>query len=267
MSLARKVPHFEKIRQRLICHDVLSSLRAAILDGTLKAGERINESEIAKQMGVSRGPLREALAELEEEGLVVRYPYKGTFVASFSAQDVREIYSLRCLLEGYAARLATVNANSQDIERLESIVKQMEETVRGGQLDLLVEKDIEFHHELCKLSGHKLLLQTWGKLLSRVRLFLTLADQVYFDPDYIVSTHYPTLEALRKGDPGLAERTIKEPIIVVGETVARSLEDHPSEVTDYSSVAIWKNLLEDFEFKPTAQSRRQNVVGTGNRRP
>ena len=218
-------PHFEKIIQRSIRYDVLSSLRAAILDGTLKAGAHLIEAELANQMGVSRGPIREALAELEEEGLVVKYAYKGTFVASFSARDVREIYSLRCLLEGYAARLAAVRIRPKDIERLESIINSMEEAADAGDLDMLVERDIQFHREICRLSGHSLLFATWSKLASRVRLFLTLADQVYFTPDYIVGTHYPTMEALRKRDPDLAEKTIKEPIIEVGETVARGVEE------------------------------------------
>ena len=209
----------------MIHHDVLSSLRAAILDGTLKAGERIVEAELANQMGISRGPIREALGELEEEGLVVKYAYKGTFVASFSARDVREIYSLRCLLEGYAARLAAMRIQSEDIERLESIISSMEEAADAAKLDMLVERDIQFHREICRLSDHGLLFPTWTKLVSRVRLFLTLADQVYFTPEHIVGTHYPTMEALRKRDPDLAEKTSKEPIIEVGETVARGVEE------------------------------------------
>ncbi|MEM3631857.1 MAG: GntR family transcriptional regulator [Conexivisphaerales archaeon] len=238
-----KIKSFEKIKQRLLRHDVLSSLRAAILDGTFKPGERLNEKEIAKQMGVSRGPIREAIMELEEEGLVILVPHKGAFVVEFSADDVREIYSLRCLLEGFAAKIAAKNINDQDIKRLEAIIKEMEEAVSKNRLDILVEKDLEFHRELCKLSKHKLLLQTWDKLFSRVRLFLTLADQVYFEPNYIVSTHYPTIEALRKGDSDLAARTIKQPIIEVGEAVARAMEKETSEDKRAKVDLIWKSLL------------------------
>lgn len=238
-----KIKSFEKIKQRLLRHDVLSSLRAAILDGTFKPGERLNENKIAKQMGVSRGPIREAIMELEEEGLVILVPHKGAFVVAFSADDVREIYSLRCLLEGYAAKLAAKSVSDQDIKRLEMIVRGMEEAVSKNRLDMLVEKDLEFHRELCKLSGHKLLLQTWDKLFSRIRLFLTLADQVYFEPNYIVGTHYPTIEALRKGDPDLAARTIKQPIIEVGETVAQAMEEETPEDKRARADLIWKSLL------------------------
>lgn len=237
-------PHFEKIKQRVIRYDVLSSLRAAILDGTLKAGDHLIEAEIAEQMGVSRGPIREALAELEEEGLVVKYAYRGTFVASFSARDVREIYSLRCLLEGYAARLAAVRIQPENIEMLEDILNSMEKAADAGNLDVLVEKDIRFHRAICQLSDHSLLFQTWSKLVSRVRLFLTLADQVYFTPDYIVGTHYPTMEALRKRDPDLAEKTIAEPIIEVGETVARGMEEKTGgEIQKDRITELWENVL------------------------
>jgi len=218
-------PHFERIGQRLIHRDVLSALRAAILDGTLQPGERIVEADIAEQMDISRGPVREALAELEEEGLVVRRAYKGTFVATYSARHVRELYSLRALLEGYAARLAAVRVQPEDIEKLESLVNSMKEAGDAGDIDTLVEKDIQFHREICRLSDHDLLIQMWNKLVSRTRLFLTLANLVYFTHDHMVGTHYPTLEALRNADPDLAEKTIKEPMIKGGEVMARGMEE------------------------------------------
>lgn len=217
-------PHFAHIKQRLVHYDVLSSLRAAVLDGTLAAGDHIVETEIAARLGISRGPVREALAELEQEGLVVKYPYRGTFVASFSAHDVREIYSLRALLEGRAARLAATRVQPEDVDRLQAVNDAMQEAGDAGLLHTLVEQDIEFHRQICQLSGHALLLRTWSQLVSRVRLFLTLADQVYFAPEYIVGTHRPTVAALRKGDPDLAQKSIEEPIIEVGETVARHME-------------------------------------------
>lgn len=242
MNLER--PPFSQIRHRSTHHSVLASLRAAILDGTLKAGERIVEADIARQMNISRGPVREALLELEAEGLVCKRPYKGTFVATFSARDIREIYSLRGLLEGYAARLAACRVQSADIARLEAIVEQMREAAGGETDDGFVEADIAFHREICRLSGHHLLLQSWTNLVSRVRLFLTLADQYYFTTRYLLDTHLPTLEALRARSPDLAEKTIKEPIIEVGETVARGLgQDANRQMEEDRVTELWENVL------------------------
>lgn len=255
MDLDKSV--FGEIRQRPTYQEVLSSMRTAILSGRLKAGERIVEAQIAEQMSISRGPVREALLELEAEGLVLKRPYKGTYVATFSARDIREIYSLRGLLEGYAARLAACRVQPADIARLEGIVARMRETADAEELDTFVETDIEFHREICRLSHHQLLLQSWTNLVSRVRLFLTLADQVYFTTEHIIGTHLPTLEALRAGDPDLAEKTIKGPIIEVGETVARGVErDTNGQMEKDRVTELWENVL--------AGGGLEDVVGPEN---
>jgi DNA-binding GntR family transcriptional regulator len=201
----------------------LSSLRAAILEGTFQAGERLIETDLAEQLGTSRGPVREALKELSREGLVDIQPYKGAVVRTFSASDIEEIYELRNLLEGYATRMAVEKATPADIDRLQELYDEMQAIADAGDLSALVEKDIEFHREICRVSGNTRLQVIWSSLASQVRLFLVLADQVFFEPDFIVGTHTDTMKAFRTRDPDLAERAVEMHMLEVGQTIARAL--------------------------------------------
>ena len=217
--------HLKKIKQRLIRDDVLSSLRAAILEGSFQVGEQLVETELAEQLGTSRGPVREALSELAREGLVVTLPYKGAVVAELSASDIREIYELRTVLESYATRLAVENATSADIDLLQSLYEEMGSAARAGDLSALVKKDVEFHRKICHLSGNTRLLEIWSSLAAQVRMFLVLADQVFFEPDFIVETHAPLLKAMRTKNPDLAERAVKKHMSEVGTTIMRAMEE------------------------------------------
>jgi DNA-binding GntR family transcriptional regulator len=212
-----------RITQRLIRDDVLSSLRAAILEGQFEAGERLVETDLAGQLGTSRGPVRDALKELSREGLVDIHAYRGAVVKTFSARDIEEIYELRNLLEGYATREAVEKATAADIERLQTIYDEMQAFADADDLAALVEKDVEFHREICRTSGNTRLLEMWSSLASQVRLFLVLADQVFFEPNFIVSTHTDTMEAFRTGDPDLAERAVEKHMFDVGRTIAQAL--------------------------------------------
>src|SRR5512141_2804217 len=94
---------FEPLRSRGLRSVALLSIRRAIVNGVLRPGDRLMEADIAREMGISRGPVREALRQLEQEGLVISYPHRGTFVASLAADEASEIYVMRAVLEGLAA--------------------------------------------------------------------------------------------------------------------------------------------------------------------
>jgi DNA-binding GntR family transcriptional regulator len=221
----------QRVRTRLIRDDVLASLRAAILEGTFQAGERLIETELAEQLGTSRSPVRDALVELAREGLVALHTYRGAVVATFSDEDVREIYTLRVLLEGYATRLATENATAQDMECLQRIHEELRNIVEHGDVASLVLKDFEFHHEICRLSGNRRLLDVWSTLASQTRLVMTLADEVYFEPSFILEIHSPILEALHNRDPDAAEMAVRFHLGEVAELIVEKMASkdvHPS---------------------------------------
>ena len=198
----------QRVQRRLIRDDVLSSLRAGILEGTFQAGERLIETELAEQLGTSRVPVRDALKELARERLVETHPFRGAVVATFSADDILEIYTLRGLLEGYAARLVAEKATDNDIEHLQRIHEELRAVADRADVTAMVSKDFEFHHEICRLSGNRRLREVWSTLASQVRIVMILANQVIFEPGFILAMHKPILAGLRSRDPEAAERAV-----------------------------------------------------------
>ncbi len=119
---------------------VFLELKNAIFEGRIKEGEHLVESIIAKKMDVSRTPVREALRQLESEGLVINVPRKGAVVKGITKEDASEIYDLREVLEGLVAKLACENIEDSDIDRLKNILELMERAINhkdhGGYLEL-----------------------------------------------------------------------------------------------------------------------------------
>src|SRR3954464_5958021 len=113
------------IYRRSLSSDVTSGLRDAILNGISQPGDHLTEAEIAREMGVSHGPVREALRELEAENLIIIEPHRGAFVRAFTAQDVREIYSLRALLETAMVHLAQARVQPSDLDDLQALIERM----------------------------------------------------------------------------------------------------------------------------------------------
>ena len=116
-------PVFTPVGTRTMQDEIVDLIRDATLRGDIDLGQHLPEQELAEQMGVSRIPIREAMRHLEQEGLVVRIPNRGCFVADFSEQDVAEIFSLRATLEIMAIERATPNLTPQDIANLREIIE------------------------------------------------------------------------------------------------------------------------------------------------
>jgi DNA-binding GntR family transcriptional regulator len=213
--------------------DVYTTLKAAILEGRLKPGAPLREPEIAIQMGISRAPLREALRQLEREGLVVTSPYKGTHVATFTPKDIRELCKIRSLLEGYAIAEAVPRIKPDDVKRLTIIQKEMLAVGRQDiKLWVFVQKDFDFHEEICKVSGNERLFTMWSTLASQTRLYLMIVNEAYLDREAIARTHLPALNAIRAKDPERAKNALQHAIESVGEEMARRLEKEPWNPTE-----------------------------------
>src|SRR5476649_2040517 len=113
---------------------ILENIRDAFISGTLKAGSRVSEPDLAERYGISRTPIREAFRQLESEGYLTVIPRKGALVASFSAKDVEEFYAIKSILEGYAARKACSRLSSREINKLEGINEKLREIAEEGDV-------------------------------------------------------------------------------------------------------------------------------------
>lgn len=201
---------------------VVERLTAAILSEQFRAGEKLVETRLASQLGVSRGPIRDAFRRLEQVGLVESRPYQGTFVAELTEQDVQELYAVRAPLEGMAARLLAVTGDRQAVERLELLVEEMRrETVNSR----LIELDLAFHTELIELTGYRLLIEVWNLIDARLRKFLLLKRaRLYHTPQAACALHEVLVKAILSGDPDLAEHAVREHILAARRS-AKSEQD------------------------------------------
>jgi len=196
--------------QRTLSDYVADQLRQAILSEQFEPNQRLVEQDIAESMETSRGPVRDALKILENEGLVVRHPHRGAFVAELNAEDFMEIYSLREALETLAIKYAIKNATDEQIDELEKLVFSMENMAKQdyNQVDA-TDLDMEFHHTLCAISGHKRVLNAWESMSAQVRLVL-LKHRIVHPEDLrerSVSWHFKIVEALRERD---SQKAIEE---------------------------------------------------------
>ena len=181
---------FKWIEDRSTTPDgVYRVLRAAILDGTVPPGGQLREAHIATDLGISRSPLREALTKLEEEGLIVKIPYRGAFVAEVSAQDVAEIDAIRLLVEPYAAELAFEALRGSARATLLQTVEDLRAALEKNDIPAGVDAHLGFHRLFYDLSGSGALQNLWNGWETKLRLYLSVDHQTYSDPRELAVEH------------------------------------------------------------------------------
>ena len=152
-------------------HHIAARLRAAILAGEIAPGAQLVESTLATQFNVSRGPLREALRQLDEEGLLVTVPYTGTHVISLSVEDVREIYSMRIMLERFAFEQAWDKRDDAFRRELRRRKDALTATIDAGDDAASILAELDLHGLVYEASGHRLLQRAWQSLRGRLQLY------------------------------------------------------------------------------------------------
>jgi len=196
------------------------SIRDSILTHRFRGGERLVESRLAEDLGISRAPVREALRRLAEEHLVVERPRHGTFVREFTASDFVDIYNVRIAIETAAIRLLTRRAAG--IAALEAIVDDMRRAADRGRPEEVAALEFRLHETLCELSGNAYLSAVFRSLSGQIRAALALDDAGYADLHDIVAEHLPLLDAIRDGDEHRAARVLHEHILAtVGPVLDR----------------------------------------------
>lgn len=213
----------EKLNHTTLKDSVVATLRKAILYGDLKPGQQLKQDQIAKELNISRMPVREALSNLENEGLIINLPYKGSVVAKFMAEDIREIYQIRKLIEGFAAELATKNMTGDDIEKLEILMKQMKSCLKTKKNDLYASLDKDFHRIIFEKCGNKRLIQLINAIWGSFPMYLAYSIPGRIERSFKEQTD--TLEAIRKADPKLAARFTQKQIEIVYEEMVPHFEN------------------------------------------
>lgn len=207
---------------------VTDSVRQAILQGILLPGGQVNQAQIAAKLGISRGPLREALRQLEEEGLVQSYPHRGTFVTEITPAYIEEVYSIRRVLETFAVTRMMAHDDTAIVAQLGHIVEGMQAAAREGNLTRLNELDFEFHAAIIRGAEHNLLTQLWKSIEVGVKRVVTLRHGIYDNLDDIVGNHPDMLAAIKAGDSLRASALLDTHIRDAGEQVYQAWLNLPS---------------------------------------
>lgn len=181
---------------------VVEQVRTAIIEGRLRPHDHITEAILTEQLGVSRTPVREALILLEREGLVVFAPNRGAFVRAFTADDVKDIFTMRTALENLAAECNIDRLGESDFKRLEGLIEQQRNAIERGDMNSAHSIDIEFHRVLVHGSGNRLLIRSWEEIVAQIAALLYIRSESY--PDYdehrAVRDHQEIVRAYRARD-------------------------------------------------------------------
>lgn len=207
---------FDRVNKNTLRHAVLVPIRNAILFGRFSVGQRLLEAEIAEQMGVSRVPVREALQQLENEGLVMSHPHRGTVVTTVNEDEVDVLYHLRAELEGFALRGLMAHGQPDLAPFLQILVDAMRRGAGAGDLAELAEKDLDFHRLIVVRSDFHTLERVWKSMDGpiRARLYRSFASPYRQDLiQYTAESHQPVVDAITTGDPDVAVAALKRHIL------------------------------------------------------
>jgi DNA-binding GntR family transcriptional regulator len=203
-------------------------LTQAIISGQLLPGAKVVEAGIARELGISRAPVREAARLLERQGLLVANPRRGFFVRRLEATDIDEIYDLRICVECHAAVLAAQNLTPQTRDMLRRQIAVLQETADLDDPARQVEEDYKFHRMICEIAGSKRLLRLFDDLASELRMVIGLIGRLYDDPRRIAETHIAVLDAIEQGAPDIIVARIDYHIGAAWREVAKLVRDIPS---------------------------------------
>lgn len=149
---------------------VQSEIEQMILKGTLTAGTKLTETALAEQLGVSRGPVREAFRMLEEAGLVRTEKNRGVFVRSIPLEEVLESFELRAVLEQHVGSKVAQLATTADVRELKAMLREMEQAAKRGDASTFHQHNLAFHDRLFELAGNTKLTATYKRLVNELRL-------------------------------------------------------------------------------------------------
>jgi DNA-binding GntR family transcriptional regulator len=200
---------FEPLRQRTTPDAVAQVLRAAILDGQLRSGSQLREAHIAAELGISRAPLREALGVLVDEGLAVKIPFRGAFVAEVSPETIAEIASLRQQLEPYAVERAAARLIGDHRALADAALRRLRVAADDADIAASIDAHLEVHRLFYQLADHGMLLSMWRGWETQLRLFFAVDHQRVADLHEVLDDHQRLFALIQGGDPDSVKDEIK----------------------------------------------------------
>jgi len=187
---------------------ILENIRDAIISGSLKAGSRVSEPELAERYGISRTPIREAFRQLESEGYLTVIPRRGAVVSEFSQKDVEEFYAIKSILEGYAARCACEKLTPKELDRLQAINDRLADLASHNDVKTFFKIHNDFHDLFIKAADNEKLRELITSVVNRFQrlrlMSLSLPERMRIS----VQEHEKIIDAFRRKDAATAEALV-----------------------------------------------------------
>ncbi|WP_413248785.1 GntR family transcriptional regulator [Sinomonas flava] len=196
------------LEKKSLREQAVTALRRAITSGELEPGRHLVETELSEMLGISRGTLREALRQLEQEGLASAGPRGRLSVRHLDEKEIRDIFSVRAALESLAARtLIDQPRRAKAVGELRDALEFMADAA-DRSLEDRIEADLDFHRLLCRLSGNETLLHQWQSLEGSIRMSIMFAGLERATSNMSVARHREIVDAIESGDAVTARETI-----------------------------------------------------------
>lgn len=180
---------------------IADQIRRRIMDGSFAPGTQLGEVQLAERLGMSRGPVREAMQRLIQEGLLRAERHRGVFVVELDDDDIADIYLARRAIEGTALMLLSQRpAGDAVFARIEALVEQMERAAEGGRWADMADLDLQFHETIVAATGSKRLVRMFRTLMAETRMCLTELESGYAVWRDLVGEHRALLGLARRGE-------------------------------------------------------------------
>ncbi len=197
------------------------TIKQAILTFRIRPGETLVENDLARQLGISKTPVREALSRLEKEGFIVKIPYKGYTAAPISVQEIVEIFQVRAALEGTAASLAAPQLSAADLAHLTELVSRHEQALAGDDNESAASANRQFHQFIIQKSGNQRLAQILANLEDHLQRYRLLAAYQVGRPQKSVTEHHKVLTAFKQQNGQAAAAALSAHLLSVLEDLTR----------------------------------------------
>jgi DNA-binding GntR family transcriptional regulator len=223
----------QALTRSVLADQVKERLLESILDGTYPPDSRIVETAIAKELGTSQAPVREALRGLEALGIVEITPFRGARVRRLDRDELLGAYVVRSAVEVLGARLSVPQMTDEDVAGIRGIGQELQEAARSGDRRAVAIIDASLHERIIELSGNQTLIRVWRSLEPLSRTYITLAGPGG-DPQWSADLHDPILESIERRDT---------------EGVVRAIESHFDEVREWLAAHLAQQVDAD-ELEP-----------------
>lgn len=192
-----------------ISEHVYADLKKDILAGILQPGARLIVMEIAGKYQISQAPVREALERLKQEGLITGIPNKGSVVSTITPKEIKDIFVLREIIEGFAVRQSMPLLTEEDYGYLHRLIGEMEIANKQKELLRILELDMDFHAFFYKRCDNHAVLELWNHMRTKVMRFMAISNR-HYTTEVLAEWHLLLIDALRSGDADAAEAAFIE---------------------------------------------------------